>query len=477
MNLFWWRKRNEGFEWREYVRTTILVRREQRRQKIKDVQHAAAEHLKDAGQRGLDASLSGVRSAGTGLRAVAGKSGAMLVTAAQAAVPAIGIAVLAAGRAVATGARVISSGLAAAGHCAGGRLTPRLGRLLSFARKPGMALALKIVAGVAGLGAAYRAWTFGADGDVWVAAALSLIAATVAGLAFATDEDRPRREERPQRRREPDARESLIERLRAGDVSFPASARLDPRTVGFATLAVLAVAVIGAGAVHLVGTASERDRGAGRITTGALPPSEAPSLTGRATALTGDTLRLSGKKVALDGIEAPDIGQVCDREGDRPSKWRCGSEAKEALAALVRGRRVTCEIVATAESGLSTARCATGESDLAAKLVSAGKVFATGGFMGAYAGLESDAADRKLGLWAGEPERPADWRARRWDEARRTAPDGCPIKGRVRSGARTYVLPSSPSYDSIELKPARGERWFCSEDEARDAGWSSAAPL
>ena len=29
-----WRKRNDGFEWREYVRTTILVRRKHRRERV-----------------------------------------------------------------------------------------------------------------------------------------------------------------------------------------------------------------------------------------------------------------------------------------------------------------------------------------------------------------------------------------------------------------------------------------------------------
>src|SRR5690606_25796115 len=64
--LLWWRKRNEGFEWRDYVRTTILVRREQRRKRLKDVQAAAAAHVKDASRRGLDAGVHGARSAGTG---------------------------------------------------------------------------------------------------------------------------------------------------------------------------------------------------------------------------------------------------------------------------------------------------------------------------------------------------------------------------------------------------------------------------
>ena len=47
-----WRKRNEGFEWREYVRTTILVRRKHRRDRIGEAGKAGIDNMKAAGQRG-----------------------------------------------------------------------------------------------------------------------------------------------------------------------------------------------------------------------------------------------------------------------------------------------------------------------------------------------------------------------------------------------------------------------------------------
>jgi endonuclease YncB( thermonuclease family) len=312
-----------------------------------------------------------------------------------------------------------------------------------------------------------------------VAAVLALLAAIVVLIAYATDPGRRARVRArpsaatPRLGSAPAARESLIERLRAGDMTFPESTRIEPRTVGLATLGVIAFAAVGMAAVHIVGTHFWSRIGSGGITTGAIPGSDTAKLEGRAVAIAGDMLRVGGKEILLDGVEAPEVGQSCERKG---SAWRCGIAAKDALAGLVRGRRIACEIVGEADSGLKTARCSAAGSDLAEKLVRGGKVFATGGFMGRYSGAESDAADEKLGLWSGEPERPEDWRAKRWDEARRAAPDGCPIKGRIRSGARTYVLPWSPSYDSIELSPAKGERWFCSESEAQGAGWSRGSP-
>ena len=55
-------------------------------------------------------------------------------------------------------------------------------------------------------------------------------------------------------------------------------------------------------------------------------------------------------------------------------------------------------------------------------------------------------------------------------------PGGCDIKGNInRTGDRVYHLPGSQYYRSIEIEPARGERWFCTENEARDAGWDRSS--
>ena len=58
-----------------------------------------------------------------------------------------------------------------------------------------------------------------------------------------------------------------------------------------------------------------------------------------------------------------------------------------------------------------------------------------------------------------------------------TPPDpSCAIKGNVNSkGERIYHTPSSRSYNNTDVKPEEGDRWFCTEDEARAAGFR--APL
>jgi hypothetical protein len=50
---------------------------------------------------------------------------------------------------------------------------------------------------------------------------------------------------------------------------------------------------------------------------------------------------------------------------------------------------------------------------------------------------------------------------------------GCNIKGNIsmRTGERIYHVPGGEFYNATVINPAKGERWFCSEAEARAAGW------
>ncbi len=52
----------------------------------------------------------------------------------------------------------------------------------------------------------------------------------------------------------------------------------------------------------------------------------------------------------------------------------------------------------------------------------------------------------------------------------------CVIKGNVsiNSRKRIYHVPGQHYYDDTVISPEFGERWFCSEAEARAAGWRRA---
>lgn len=52
------------------------------------------------------------------------------------------------------------------------------------------------------------------------------------------------------------------------------------------------------------------------------------------------------------------------------------------------------------------------------------------------------------------------------------SPEKCRIKGNISSkGERIYHTPKSRWYSRTKISTSKGERWFCSEAEARKAGW------
>lgn len=50
---------------------------------------------------------------------------------------------------------------------------------------------------------------------------------------------------------------------------------------------------------------------------------------------------------------------------------------------------------------------------------------------------------------------------------------GCTIKGNISSktSAKTYYMRGDPGYDLVIIDPDYGERWFCTEAEAKANGW------
>lgn len=49
----------------------------------------------------------------------------------------------------------------------------------------------------------------------------------------------------------------------------------------------------------------------------------------------------------------------------------------------------------------------------------------------------------------------------------------CNIKGNIsyNTGEKIYHLPEDQFYDVTEIDESNGERWFCSEEEAEEAGF------
>ncbi len=85
---------------------------------------------------------------------------------------------------------------------------------------------------------------------------------------------------------------------------------------------------------------------------------------------------------------------------------------------------------------------------------------------------EAEAQAVRRGIWGSEFVKPREWRRGKRIAANDNAPGQCRIKGNInRKGERIYHLPGGKWYDRTRIDPAKGERWFCTEAEARAAGW------
>jgi endonuclease YncB( thermonuclease family) len=375
--MFGWRRRNEGFEWREYVRTTVLVRRADRQRRIEDARVAAVEKVKNAADAGAEAGRASASFVGSQFSKVL----SLIVEA-----------------------------------------------LLDFAA------------------AAFHLATR------WSKFLIAVVADALRGLATPFG----------------NALRKPVDAAREKMKLLPDVARKSPVKLQHIVAALAALGLIYVGGPIL--------RSADGIAVAELSP-DAPArvtvsseLTGRAIAITGDLMRVDGALVRIGGVEAPESRQPCYRANGR--RWNCASAAKSGLARVVRGRRVSCTPSGEESGGYVVADCRIGTTDVATALVQGGYVFAVRSLFSSLGSAEDAARAAKKGIWQGEIQRPQEWRDRLWADAKQEAPDGCPIKGVVRASSKVYTLPWSADYERAKVRKEKGERWFCSEDEAKAAGFA-----
>ena len=195
-------------------------------------------------------------------------------------------------------------------------------------------------------------------------------------------------------------------------------------------------------------------------------------VTGPARVIDGDSLEVAGERIRLHGIDAPEGRQLCLIDG---KQWQCGQHAANILADFISGRPVTCKDLGRDRYKRIIARCAVAGEDMGSWLVSEGLAFAYRRYSLDYVDQEAEAQAAQRGLWAGEFVKPWDWRRGKRLAANDNAPDQCRIKGNInRKGERIYHVPGQQAYGVTRINPATGEQWFCSEDDARAAGWRRA---
>ncbi|MCR8546398.1 thermonuclease family protein [Salipiger sp. P9] len=195
---------------------------------------------------------------------------------------------------------------------------------------------------------------------------------------------------------------------------------------------------------------------------------------GRLRVIDGDTVDVGGTRVRLHGIDAPEADQMCGGNGS--PMWACGAWVTGEVRARYDGRRARCEALDTDQYGRVVARCTVAGTDIGRALVRDGLAFAYRRYSMDYDLEEKGAAVQGRGLHGAGVQSPAAFRAAARNGAAAanaaSAPAGCVIKGNIsRDGKRIYHVPGQRYYGNTRISPQKGERWFCSEAEARAAGW------
>jgi endonuclease YncB( thermonuclease family) len=154
------------------------------------------------------------------------------------------------------------------------------------------------------------------------------------------------------------------------------------------------------------------------------------NLDGVPDVLDGDTVFVAGARVRLEGIDAPEMDQVCLTSSGEC--WRCGEEARARLAEKIDRQFITCRANGEDRYGRTLATCRLGLSDvdLNAWMVSEGLALSFVRYSHRYDGDEAAARESRRGLWAGAFIAPWDWRHRTADTTVLGA-EAVPLKGRA----------------------------------------------
>ena len=185
--------------------------------------------------------------------------------------------------------------------------------------------------------------------------------------------------------------------------------------------------------------------------------------------LDGDTIEIGLLRIRIHAIDAPEDGQTCSARGG--GTWPCGRIASDRIAELVGDAKLDCEPLERDLYGRLIARCLVGDEDIGAAMVSEGLAWSYTQFSDDYVSLEGEARARGRNIWQAPTQTAKEYRDDVWARAVEASPAGCPIKGNINRGQKIYHTPWSLSYEVTQIREDRGEKWFCSEAKALEAGW------
>jgi len=138
------------------------------------------------------------------------------------------------------------------------------------------------------------------------------------------------------------------------------------------------------------------------------PAAPREPVVGRAWIVDGDSIRIGGVSIRLQGIDAPEWDQTCTDQDGRT--WACGRAATAQLKAFTRNQTLTCRPRVTDRYGRVVATCLLPDgADVNARLVRDGWAVVYD-FGRTYAAEEDEAKAAKRGIWSGSFIYPSEWR-------------------------------------------------------------------
>ncbi len=128
---------------------------------------------------------------------------------------------------------------------------------------------------------------------------------------------------------------------------------------------------------------------------------------GKAYVRDGDTLTIGEKKVRMQGIDAPELYQTCEKN---QQSYPCGRQAKQELKQLTDGMEVRCEIAEYDKYQRALGHCFVGEINLNSEMVRTGHSLAYTHYSKRYLPQEKEARVKRVGMHAGTYVTPWQWR-------------------------------------------------------------------
>lgn len=145
-----------------------------------------------------------------------------------------------------------------------------------------------------------------------------------------------------------------------------------------------------------------------------MPASSSDTISSRASVIDGDTIEITGKRLRLHGVDAPESWQKCS-DGDG-SSYRCGKAAANALYSfLAASRPLRCVVIERDRYQRLVGVCFRADGrEVNSWLVENGHALNWTRYShGAYSAAQKASRSSNIGIWRGNFQLPCEVRAER----------------------------------------------------------------